>query len=192
MTSKYNNTFVYFDPVTNRAYKDTLTGSLQFAPATQMSAAIKKRSLRFDSQHEYFVYRVVLLHLPANLQLLRQVNFLVIPKNNFGNNVFYRADLVIVESSITEKTFRIECAKPYFSTEKFLVIEPKGILTEVAKLKHAILCASNKIPIAQLLFVEMNHLLTVPSEARTTLKQLPDKLQAKINDLFTVGKQHGN
>lgn len=192
MTSKYNNTFVYFDPVTNRAYKDTLTDSLQFAPTKSLTASIKKRSLRFDSQHEYFVYRVVLLHLPANLQLLRQVNFLVIPRNNFGNNVFYRADLVILESSITEKTFRIECAKPYFSTEKFLVIEPKGILTELAKLKHGVLCASSKIPIDQMLFVEMNNLLSVPQEARTTLRQLPLKLQQKIDHLFTHEAGNGN
>lgn len=192
MTSKYNNTFVYFDPVRNRAYRESATGSLQFAKAAQMTADVKKRCYRFDSQHEYFAYRIVLASLPPVLQLIRQVNFLVIPKNDFAKKVFYRADLVIVDGTVSEKEFRHEAASISISEKRFLVIEPKGVLTELSKLKHGILSVTGKISLAQILFVEMNNLLTIPEEARATLGQLPFKLQSKINAIFTQDTNNGN
>lgn len=184
---KYKNTFVYFDPRLQRAYEESDCGNAAFASTKVMSSDVKKRCYRFDSKHEYFTYRIALNLLPEGLQLLRQVNFLVIPGSDLGKKVFYRADLVVVTNSISEQEFRLECANSCISTQKFLVIEPKGVLTETAKLKHLVLCATNKIPVTQILFVEMNSLLTFPGETRTTLGQLPAKLLAKIDRLFTLG-----
>ncbi len=92
---KYNNSRVYFDPFTGSAYRDISFGSMNFRSLKSLSSSIAERCYQFDSMHEYYAYRIALLCLPAELQLLRQVNILVVPKSELGTAISYRADLLI-------------------------------------------------------------------------------------------------
>ncbi len=135
--------------------------------------------------HEYYCYRIVLLNLPISLQLLRQVNFLVVPKSDLGSAVTYRADLVIAPIEIDEKSIRYWAMQVEPIPFDFLIIEPKGILTETARLKHLMLCASNKVTMQQILFVASNYVsLNLPSEVKSSLFHLPGILEEKLELIF--------
>ena len=67
----------------------------------------------------------------------------------------------------------------------FLIVEPKGILTEPARLKHLMLCASNKITMQQILFVASNYAsLNLPSEVKSSLFHLVGILKEKLELIF--------
>ena len=135
--------------------------------------------------HEYYCYRIVLLNLPINLQLLRQVNFLVVPKSNLGSAVTYRADLVIAPIEIDEKSIRYWAMQVEPIPFDFLIIEPKGILTEAARLKHLMLCASNKVTMRHILFVASNYAsLNLPGEVKSSLFHLSTALDNKFKSIF--------
>jgi hypothetical protein len=61
--------------------------------------------------------------------------------------------LVVVPSAIGESELRNKGGVSSPPNFPFLVIEPKGILTDVARLKHLVLCSSGLIPARNLLFV---------------------------------------
>jgi hypothetical protein len=135
--------------------------------------------------HEYYCYRIVLLNLPISLQLLRQVNFLVVPKSDLGSAVTYRADLVITPIEIDEKSIRYWAMQIEPVPFGFLIIEPKGILTDSARLKHLMLCASNKVTMQQILFVASNYAsLNLPSEVKSSLFHLAGILEEKLELIF--------
>ena len=182
---KYNNCRVYFDPVKNVAYWDGLFRTREFRLIKDLNSLIVKRCYQFDSIHEYYCYRVVSLNLPIHLQLLRQVNFLVIPKSDLGSAVIYRADLVVVPIEIDEKSIRSWAMQIEPIPFDFLIIEPKGILTDSARLKHLMLCASNKITTQQILFVASNYAsLNLPGEVKSSLFHLATTLEEKIHSIF--------
>ena len=182
---KYNNQRVYFDPVKEIAYWDGIFGTREFKLIKNLNPSILKRCYRFDSMHEYYCYRVISLKLPSNLQLLRQVSFLVIPKSDLGSAVTYRADLVVVEKNVVERTVRHWAMQSEPIPVGFLIIEPKGILTETARLKHLMLCASNKVTMQQILFVASNYAsLNLPSEVKSSLFFLATTLKKKLELIF--------
>jgi len=176
---------VYFDPVKGVAYREGLFRTREFKLIKDLNASILKRCYQFDSMHEYYCYRIVLLNLPISLRLLRQVNFLVIPKSDLGSTVIYRADLVIVPIEIDEKSIRYWAMQTELVPFNFLIIEPKGILTETARLKHLMLCASNKVTMQQILFVASNYAsLNLPGEIKTSLFHLAGILEEKLELIF--------
>jgi hypothetical protein len=182
---KYNNTKVYFDPVKGVAYREGLFRTREFRLIKDLSSSILKRCYQFDSMHEYYCYRIVLLNLPISLQLLRQVNFLVVPKSDLGSAVTYRADLVVVPIEIDEKSIRYWAMQIEPIPFDFLIIEPKGILIDSARLKHLMLCASNKITTQQILFVASNYAsLNLPGEVKSSLFHLATTLEEKIHSIF--------
>lgn len=182
---KYNNHIVYFDPVKKIAYWDGTFGTREFRLIKDLNSLALKRCYRFDSMHEYYCYRIISLKLPPNLQLLRQVSFLVIPKSDLDSAVIYRADLVIVEKNVAEKTIRQWAMQLEPIPVNFLVIEPKGILTESARLKHLMLCVRNKITAQQILFVASNYAsLNLPSEVKSSLFFLATTLKKKLELIF--------
>ena len=135
--------------------------------------------------HEYYCYRIILLNLPITLQLLRQVNFLVIPKSDLGSAVIYRADLVVAPIEIDEESIRYWAMQVKPIPFDFLIIEPKGILTETARLKHLMLCASNKVTMQQILFVASNYAsLNLPGEVKSSLFHLAGILEKKLELIF--------
>ena len=135
--------------------------------------------------HEYYCYRMVTTLLPINLQLLRQVNFLVVPKSDLGSAVTYRADLVVVPIELDEKSIRYWAMQTEPIPFDFLIIEPKGVLTETARLKHLMLCASNKVTMQQILFVANNYAsLNLPREVKSSLFHLPGILEKKLELIF--------
>jgi len=182
---KYNNVKVYFDPVKGVAYREALFRTREFRLIKDLNSSTLKRCYQFDSMHEYYCYRVTLLNLPITVQLLRQVNFLVIPKTDLGSAVFYRADLVIARIEIDEENFRHWAKQAEPIPFEFLVIEPKGVLTEAARLKHLMLCRTNKITMQQILFVASNYAsLNLPGEVKSSLFHLAGILEEKINLIF--------
>ena len=182
---KYNNHRVYFDPIKDVAYWDGPFGTREFRLVKKLDLPTLKRCYQFDSMHEYYCYRIVSLKLPSNLQLLRQVNFLVIPKNDLGSAVTYRADLVIVPRDILEKSVRYWAMQIDPIPFDFLIIEPKGILTDSARLKHLMLCAVNKVTMQQILFVASDYAsLNLPSEVKSSLFSLVTILEEKLELIF--------
>ena len=182
---KYNNQKVYFDPLKDVAYWDGSFGTREFRLVKDLNSSILKRCYQFDSMHEYYCYRIVSLKLPPNLQLLRQVSFLVVPKNDLGSAVTYRADLVIVPKDIVEKSVRHWAMQPEPIPFDFLIIEPKGILTDVARVKHLMLCSNNKVTMQQILFVASNYAsLKLPSEVKSSLFYLATALEEKLELIF--------
>jgi hypothetical protein len=182
---KYNNTKVYFDPVKSVAYREGLFRTREFRLIKDLNSSILKRCYQFDSMHEYYCYRIVLLNLPISLQLLRQVNFLVVPKSDLGSAVTYRADLVVAPIEIDEKSIRYWAMQMEPIPFDFLIIEPKGILTETARLKHLMLCASNKVSMQQILFVASNYAsLNLPGEVKSSLFHLAGILEEKLELIF--------
>jgi len=182
---KYNNTKVCFDPVNGVAYREGAFGTHEFRLIKDLNPSILKRCYQFDSIHEYYCYRIVSLNLPINLQLLRQVNFLVIPKSDLGSAVTYRADLVVVPIEIDEKSIRYWAMQIEPVPFNFLIIEPKGTLTEPARLKHLMLCASNKVTMQQILFVASNYAsLNLPREVKSSLFHLAEILKEKLELVF--------
>ena len=182
---KYNNYRVYFDPVKSVAYWDGPFRTREFRLIKDLNSSILKRCYQFDSMHEYYCYRIVALELPASLQLLRQVSFLVIPKNDLGSAVTYRADLVVTPIEIDEKSVRYWAMQKEPVPFDFLIIEPKGILTDSARLKHLMLCESNKVTMQQILFVASNYAsLNLPSEIKSSLFHLPAILEEKFDLIF--------
>jgi hypothetical protein len=182
---KYNNHRVYFDPVKEVAYWDGTFGTREFRLIKNLNSLVLKRCYQFDSMHEYYCYRITLLKLPSNLQLLRQVSFLVIPKSELGSAVTYRADLVIVPVELDEKAVRYWAMQLKPIPFDFLIIEPKGVLTESARLKHLMLCASNKITMQQILFVASNYAsLNLQSEVKSSLFFLETVLEEKLELIF--------
>jgi hypothetical protein len=182
---KYNNTKVYFDPVKGVAYWEGLFRTREFRLIKDLNFLILKRCYQFDSMHEYYCYRIVATLLPINLQLLRQVNFLVIPKSDLGSAVTYRADLVVVPIELDEKSIRYWAMQTDPIPFDFLIIEPKGVLTETARLKHLMLCASNKVAMQQILFVASNYAsLNLPGEVKSSLFHLAGILEEKLELIF--------
>ena len=182
---KYNNQKVYFDPIKEIAYWDGNFGTREFRLIKDLSSSVLKRCYRFDSMHEYYCYRIISLKLPPNLQLLRQVSFLVIPKSDLGSTVTYRADLVVVEKNVVEKNVRQWAMQSEPIPIPFLIIEPKGILTEAARLKHLMLCERNKVTMQQILFVASNYaLLNLPNEVKSSLFSLATTLEEKLELIF--------
>lgn len=182
---KYNNYKVYFDPIKGVAYWDGLFRTREFRLIKDLKSSILKRCYHFDSAHEYYCYRIVSLNLPLSLQLLRQVNFLVVPKSDLGSAVTYRADLVVAPIEIDEKSVRHWAMQMEPIPFGFVVIEPKGILTDSARLKHLMLCASNKITMQQILFVASNYAsLKLPNEVKSSLFQLAATLEEKFELIF--------
>ncbi|MEG4583057.1 hypothetical protein QUA71_26100 [Microcoleus sp. MON1_C5] len=182
---RYNNSRVYFDPVKNTAYSDIPFGTREFRLIKDLNSVILKRCYQFDSMHEYYCYRIIGLMLPIHLQLLRQVNFLVVPKTKLGSAVTYRADLVIAPVEIPEISIRQWAIKPQPVPFNFLIIEPKGVLTETARIKHLMLCALNKVTCEQILFVASNYAtLNLPSEVKTSLFHLSSTLESRLNLIF--------
>jgi hypothetical protein len=182
---KYNNTRVYFDPVKSVAYREGNFRTREFRLMKDLNSSILKRCYQFDSIHEYYCYRTVLLNLPINLQLLRQVNFLVIPKSDLGPAVTYRADLVVAPIDIVEESIRYWAMQIEPIPFDFLIVEPKGVLTEAARLKHLMLCASNKVTMQQILFVASNYAsLNLPSEVKSSLFHLAGVLTEKFELIF--------
>jgi hypothetical protein len=182
---KYNNIKVYFDPVKGVAYWEGLFGTREFRLVKELNSSTLKRCYQFDSMHEYYCYRIVSLNLPIGLQLLRQVNFLVIPKSDLGSAVTYRADLVVVPIEIDEKSIRYWAMQTEPIPFDFLIVEPKGILTETARLKHLMLCASNKVTMQQILFVASNYAsLNLPGEIKSSLFHLAGILKEKFQLIF--------
>ena len=182
---KYNNKKVYFDPVKGVAYWEGLFRTREFRLIKDLNFTTLERCYQFDSMHEYYCYRIVLLNLPITLQLLRQVNFLVIPKNDLGSAVTYRADLVIVPKELDEKSVRYWAMQVEPIPFDFLIIEPKGILTETARLKHRMLCSSNKVTMQQILFVASNYAsLDLPGEVKSSLFHLTGILEKKLELIF--------
>ena len=182
---KYNNTKVYFDPVKGVAYREGLFGTREFRLVKDLNSSILKRCYQFDSIHEYYCYRIVLLNLPISLQLLRQVNFLVVPKSDLGSAVTYRADLVVVPIEISERSIRYWAMQTEPIPFNFLIIEPKGILTETARLKHLMLCASNKVTTQQILFVASNYAsLNLPGKVKSSLFHLAGILEERLELIF--------
>ena len=182
---KYNNIKVYFDPVKGVAYREGLFRTHEFRLIKDLSSSILKRCYQFDSMHEYYCYRIVLLNLPISLQLLRQVNFLVVPRSDLGSAVTYRADLVITPIEIDEKSIRYWAMQIEPVPFDFLIIEPKGILTDSARLKHLMLCASNKVTMQQILFVASNYAsLNLPGEVKSSLFHLARILEEKVELIF--------
>ena len=126
-----------------------------------------------------------MLDLPINLQLLRQVNFLVVLKSDLGSTVTYRADLVVAPIEIDEKSVRYWAMQLEPIPFDFLIIEPKGILTDSARLKHLMLCASNKVTMQQILFVASNYAsLNLPGEVKSSLFHLAATLEEKFELIF--------
>ena len=148
-TRKYNNTRVYFDPVKGIAYREGSFRTREFRLLKDLNSSTLKRCYQFDSIHEYYCYRIISLKLPPGFQLLRQVNFLVVPKSDLGSAVTYRADLVVVLKDVVEESVRHWAMQPEPIPFDFLIIEPKGILTDSARLKHLMLCATNKVTMQQ-------------------------------------------
>ncbi len=182
---RYNNTRVYFDPVKGVAYKEGLFRTREFRLIKDLNSQILKRCYQFDSMHEYYCYRIVLLNLPITLQLLRQVNFLVVPKSDLGSAVTYRADLVVTPIEIDEKAVRYWAMQAEPIPFDFLIVEPKGILTETARLKHLMLCAANKVTTQQILFVASNYAsLNLPGEVKSSLFHLVGILEEKLELIF--------
>lgn len=182
---KYNNHKVYFDPLKNVAYWDGDFGTREFRVIKNLNSSVLKRCYQFDSMHEYYCYRIVTFNLPIGLQLLRQVNFLVIPKNDLGSAVTYRADLVVAPIEIDEKSIRYWAMQAEPVPFDFLIIEPKGILTDSARLKHLMLCASNKVTVQQILFVASNYAsLNLPREVKSSLFHLVATLEEKLELIF--------
>lgn len=182
---KYNNTRVYFDPVKGIAYKEGPFGTREFRLIEDLNSSILKRCYQFDSMHEYYCYRIVLLNLPKKLQLLRQVNFLVVPKSDLGSAVTYRADLVVAPKDIFEESIRYWAMQVEPIPFDFLIVEPKGILTETARLKHLMLCSANKITMQQILFVASNYAtLDLPGEVKSSLFHLTTALEEKLELIF--------
>jgi hypothetical protein len=176
---------VYFDPVKGVAYREGLFRTSEFRLIKDLNSSTLKRCYQFDSMHEYYCYRIVLLNLPINLQLLRQVNFLVVPKSDLGSAVTYRADLVVVPKDIDEKSIRYWAMQTEPIPFDFLVIEPKGILFETARIKHLVLCASNKVTMQQILFVASNYAsLNLPGEVKSSLFHLPGILEERLALIF--------
>jgi hypothetical protein len=135
--------------------------------------------------HEYYCYRIVLLNLPITLQLLRQVNFLVIPKNDLGLAVTYRADLVVAPVEIDEKSIRYWAMQTQLIPFNFLIVEPKGILTDSARLKHLMLCATNKVTTQQILFVASDYAsLNLPADIKSSLFHLARTLKERLKLIF--------
>ena len=67
----------------------------------------------------------------------------------------------------------------------FLIIEPKGILTDSARLKHLMLCAANKVTMQQILFVASNYAsLNLPGEVKSSLFHLATTLEEKLELIF--------
>jgi hypothetical protein len=176
---------VYFDPVKGIAYREGLFRTREFRLVKDLNSSILKRCYQFDSMHEYYCYRIVSLNLPITLQLLRQVNFLVVPKSDLGSVVTYRADLVIAPIEVDEKSIRYWAMQVEPISFDFLIIEPKGILTETARLKHRMLCASNKVTMQQILFVASNYAtLDLPAEVKSSLFHLAGVLEEKLELIF--------
>ncbi|MEG4488821.1 hypothetical protein [Microcoleus sp. D2_18a_B4] len=184
--SKYKNIKVYFDPTTTTAYWDGDFVTREFRLVKSLtSATVLKRCYRFDSMHEYYCYRIVQAKLPSEYAILRQVNFLVIPKTDLGSEVTYRADLVVVRSFLGEDTVRYWAMQREYLPFDFLVIEPKGVLTDSARIKHLALCDKGKITAQQILFVASNVAnLNLPSEVKSSLFHLPVRLEEKIELIF--------
>ncbi len=182
---KYNNQKVYFDPVKGVAYWDGSFGTREFRLLKELNSSILKRCYQFDSMHEYYCYRIVALNLPISLQLLRQVSFLVVPKSDLGSAVTYRADLVVAPIEIDEKSVRYWAMQLEPIPFDFLIIEPKGILTDSARLKHLMLCAANKVTMQQILFVASNYAsLNLPGEVKSSLFHLATTLEEKLELIF--------
>ena len=176
---------MYFDPIKDVAYWDGPFGTREFRLVKKLDLPTLKRCYQFDSMHEYYCYRIVSLKLPSNLQLLRQVNFLVVPKNDLGSAVIYRADLVVAPIEVDEKSVRYWAMQTEPVPFSFLIIEPKGILTETARLKHLMLCASNKVTMQQILFVASNYAsLKLPGEIKSSLFHLAGILEEKLELIF--------
>ncbi|MEG4583443.1 hypothetical protein QUA71_28125 [Microcoleus sp. MON1_C5] len=110
---------------------------------------------------------------------------MAIPKSDLGSAVTYRADLVVGPVELDEKFFRLWAMLPEVNPFDFLIIEPKGILTDSARIKHLALCASNKITLQQMLFVASNYAdLAVPDVAKCSLFHLPTVLNKKLALIF--------
>ena len=182
---KYNNIKVYFDPLKDVAYWDAPFGTREFRLVKGLNSSILKRCYQFDSMHEYYCYRIISLKLPPGFQLLRQVIFLVVPKSDLGSAVTYRADFVITPIEVDEKSIRYWAMQVEPVPFDFLIIEPKGILTDSARLKHLMLCASNKITMQQILFVASNYAsLNLPGEVKSSLFHLAGILEEKLELIF--------
>ncbi|WP_445249000.1 hypothetical protein [Microcoleus sp. OTE_8_concoct_300] len=110
---------------------------------------------------------------------------MVVPKSDLGSAVTYRADLVVVPKNVVEQSVRHWAMQPEHIPFDFLVIEPKGILTDSARLKHLMLCASNKITMQQILFVASNYAtLKLPSKVKSSLFHLATALEEKLELIF--------
>lgn len=110
---------------------------------------------------------------------------MVVPKSDLGSAVTYRADLVITPIEIDEKSIRYWAMQIEPVPFGFLIIEPKGILTDSARLKHLMLCASNKVTMQQILFVASNYAsLNLPSEVKSSLFHLAGILEEKLELIF--------
>jgi len=110
---------------------------------------------------------------------------LVVPKSDLGSAVTYRADLVVAPIEIDEKSIRYWAMQVEPVPFSFLIIEPKGILTETARLKHLMLCASNKVTMQQILFVASNYAsLNLPGEVKSSLFHLAGILEEKLELIF--------
>ena len=182
---KYNNQKVYFDPLKDVAYWNGSFGTREFRLVKDLNSSILKRCYQFDSMHEYYCYRIISLKLPPDFQLLRQVNFLVVPKSDLGSAVTYRADLVVVPKDVVEKSVRHWAMQLEPIPFDFLIIEPKGILTDSARLKHLMLCATNKVTMQQILFVASNYAtLNLPSEVKSSLFHLATALEERLELIF--------
>lgn len=182
---KYNNQRVYFDPLKGIAYWDGIFRTHEFRLIKDLNSSVLKRCYQFDSMHEYYCYRIISLELLPNLHILRQVNFLVVPKSDLGSAVTYRADLVVVPTDICEKSVRYWAMQSEPIPFDFLIIEPKGVLTEVARIKHLMLCAANKVTVQQILFVASHYSsLKLPSEVKSSLFHLATALAEKIELIF--------
>ena len=176
---------MYFDPVKGIAYREGSFRTREFRLLKDLNSSTLKRCYQFDSIHEYYCYRIISLKLPPGFQLLRQVNFLVVPKSDLGSAVTYRADLVIAPTEIDEKSVRYWAMQPEPIPFDFLIIEPKGILTDSARLKHLMLCATNKVTMQQILFVASNYAsLNLPGEVKSSLFHLARILEEKVESIF--------
>lgn len=176
---------MYFDPVREIAYWDGCFGTREFRLIKSLDSSTLKRCYQFDSMHEYYCYRIVSLKLPPSLQLLRQVSFLVVPKSDLGSAVTYRADLVIAPKNVDEKSIRYWAMQSEPIPFDFLIIEPKGVLTEIARLKHLMLCARNKVTMQQILFVASNYTsLNLPGEVKSSLFFLATVMEEKLELIF--------
>lgn len=183
--SKYNNCKVYFDPIKKIAYWGGEFRTREFKLLKDIDSLTRERCYKFDSMHEYYCYRIVELNLPPNLQLLRQVNFLVVPKSPLGATVVYRADLVIAPITESESDVRVAAMKSESIPFDFLIIEPKGVLTPDARIKHMVLCSCNKVTCERILFVASNYAaLKLPGEVKSSLFHLASALRERIELIF--------